>query len=42
MYWANEGVSGMTAYATQFVLANNSILFRAECLADVDALTGGP
>ena len=42
MYWANEGVSGMTAYATQYVLANDSILFRAECLADVDALTGGP
>ena len=42
MYWQNEGVSGMTAYATQYVLANDSILFRTECLGDVDALTGGP
>ena len=42
MYWQNEGVGGMTAYVTQYVLANDSILFRSECLADVDALTGGP
>ncbi|MDQ3368806.1 MAG: hypothetical protein M3680_25565 [Myxococcota bacterium] len=42
MYWQNEGASDMTAWATQHVLANTTILFRPDCLADVDALTGGP
>jgi hypothetical protein len=42
MYWQNEGVSGMTAWATQFVLSSNTILFKPDCLADVDARTGGP
>jgi hypothetical protein len=42
MYWLNEGASDAAAYAQQHVLSNNSILFDAACLADVDALTGGP
>jgi hypothetical protein len=42
MYWQNEGASAMAAWATQFVLSNNTILFKPDCLGDVDALTGGP
>ncbi|MBA3502834.1 MAG: hypothetical protein M4D80_05470 [Myxococcota bacterium] len=42
MYWQNEGASAMAAWATQFVLSSNTILFKTECLGDVDALTGGP
>jgi hypothetical protein len=42
MYWQNEGASAMAAWATQFVLASNTVLFKTECLGDVDALTGGP
>nr|MBA3498912.1 hypothetical protein [Deltaproteobacteria bacterium] len=41
MFWQNEGASAMAAWATQFVLTSNTILFKPECLADVDALTGG-
>jgi hypothetical protein len=42
MYWLNEGATEATQFALQHVLTNNSILFDAACLADVDALTGGP
>lgn len=42
MYWLNEGASDMAMYTTRLVLARDSILFDAACLADVDALTGGP
>ena len=42
MYWRNEGASDMAVFARQRVLANDVILFGDECLADVDALTGGP
>jgi hypothetical protein len=42
MYWLNEGASDAAAYVQQHVVSNNSILFDAACLADVDALTGGP
>ena len=38
MYWQNEGSSAMAAWATQYVLTNNTILFKADCLADVDAI----
>jgi hypothetical protein len=41
MYWLNEGASDMAQYTTRLVLARDSILFDAACLADVDALTGG-
>jgi hypothetical protein len=42
MYWQNEGSSAMAAYVQRAVLTGNTILFDAACLADVDALTGGP
>lgn len=42
MYWLNEGASDMAAFAQRYVLANDTILFDDACLADVDALTGGP
>lgn len=42
MYWLNEGASDMAQFARDFVLRNDSILFDDDCLADVDALTGGP
>ena len=42
MYWLNEGASDMAQFATDFVVNNDAILFDADCLADVDALTGGP
>ena len=42
MYWLNEGASDMAQYTTRVVLTRDSVLFDAACLADVDALTGGP
>jgi hypothetical protein len=42
MYWLNEGASGMAEFASDFVVSGDAILFDADCLADVDALTGGP
>ncbi len=42
MYWLNEGASDMAAFAREYVVSGNSILFDTACLADVDALTGGP
>jgi len=42
MYWLNEGASTATQFALQHAITNDSILFGPECLADVDALTGGP
>jgi len=42
LYWLNEGASDMAQFAQQYVLSGTSILFDDACLADVDALTGGP
>ncbi|MCA9675583.1 MAG: hypothetical protein H6709_24895 [Kofleriaceae bacterium] len=42
MYWLNEGASDAAMFARQYVTSGNAILFGDECLADVDALTGGP
>lgn len=42
MYWQNEGSSDATQFAQQKLLTGSSILFDDGCLADVDALTGGP
>lgn len=42
MYWLNEGASDAAQFAQMYVVGGTSILFGAECLADVDALTGGP
>jgi len=42
MYYLNEGASEATAFATQYLLTKDSILLGPECLADLDALTGGP
>jgi hypothetical protein len=42
MYWLNEGANDMAMFARQYVVSGNSILFDDACLADVDALTGGP
>ncbi|HEU0037439.1 MAG TPA: hypothetical protein VFQ53_42805 [Kofleriaceae bacterium] len=42
MYYLNEGAADAAAFVQQQVLTGNTILFDASCLADVDALTGGP
>ncbi len=42
MYWQNDGSQGAARFAQQQLLTGSSILFDAKCLADVDALTGGP
>lgn len=42
MFWLNEGASDMAQFARDFVIDNDAILFDDDCLADVDALTGGP
>ncbi|MBA3463068.1 MAG: hypothetical protein H0T46_24135 [Deltaproteobacteria bacterium] len=42
MYWLNEGASEARTFVLQNVLAPSTILWDAACLADVDALTGGP
>ncbi len=41
-YWLNEGASDARDFALRRLLTNNTILFDNGCLADVDALTGGP
>lgn len=42
MYWLNEGASDAATFAGQYVTSGDAILFDDACLADVDALTGGP
>ena len=42
MYWLNEGASDASDFALRRLLTGDTILFDAACLADVDALTGGP
>ncbi|CAN5916576.1 hypothetical protein BH11MYX3_BH11MYX3_36370 [soil metagenome] len=42
MYYLNEGASDAAQFAQMYVVGGTSILFGAECLGDVDALTGGP
>lgn len=42
MYWLNEGAGDMAMFAQQYVISGDAILFDDACLADVDALTGGP
>jgi hypothetical protein len=42
IYYLNEGASDAAAFVQQQVLTGDTILFDAQCLADVDALTGGP
>lgn len=42
MYYLNEGASEAVQFAQRAVLANDTILWDAPCLADADALTGGP
>ena len=38
MYWANEGPSDLREFVTQNVTSGSTILWGAECLADVAAL----
>jgi hypothetical protein len=42
MYYLNEGASEAVKFAQKYVLGNGTILWDAQCLADADALTGGP
>jgi hypothetical protein len=42
MFWQNDGSQDAAQFAQQKLLTGSSILFDAHCLADVDALTGGP
>jgi hypothetical protein len=42
MFWQNDGSNDAARFAQQKLLTGSSQLFDAACLADVDALTGGP
>lgn len=42
MFWLNEGASDAAQFARDRVSGGDVVLFGDECLADVDALTGGP
>jgi hypothetical protein len=42
MYWLNNNGREVTAYVQRRYGASASVLFGPECLADVDARTGGP
>jgi hypothetical protein len=42
MFWQNDGSQDAADFAQQKLLTGSSILFDAKCLADVDAITGGP
>jgi hypothetical protein len=41
MFWQNDGASDAAQFAQQKLLTGSSLLFDAQCLADVDAITGG-
>ncbi len=41
-FWLNEGASDARDFALRRLIDDTSLLFDAACLADVDALTGGP
>ena len=40
MYWANELGASALAFAQQYMLSSDKILFDAQCLADVDKING--
>jgi hypothetical protein len=42
MFYLNEGASDAATFVRDQVLTGSSILFDANCLADADAITGGP
>ena len=42
MFWQNDGSQDAARFAQQRVLTGSSLLFDDQCLADVDAITGGP
>jgi len=42
MYWQNEGATDAAQFAQNKLVTGRDVLFDAQCLADVDALTGGP
>ena len=42
MFWQNDGSQDAARFAQQKVLTGSSLLFDDQCLADVDAITGGP
>ncbi|HEY4179461.1 MAG TPA: hypothetical protein VGM90_21605 [Kofleriaceae bacterium] len=42
MFWVNEGASEANQYVLDNVFSPGTILYDAHCLADVDAITGGP
>lgn len=37
MYWENEGISATREFAKQLLLTGNAVLFKEDCLADLDA-----
>jgi hypothetical protein len=41
MFWQNDGANDAARFAQQRLVTGSSILFDDQCLADVDALTGG-
>jgi hypothetical protein len=38
MYWANEGASAATDFVKQTLVTGSTIIFAADCLADLDAV----
>jgi hypothetical protein len=42
MYYLNEGASDAAMFVRDKVISGSSILFDDHCLADADAITGGP
>jgi hypothetical protein len=42
MFFANEGATDAAKFVRDRVLTGSTILFDDNCLADADALTGGP
>jgi predicted Zn-dependent protease len=41
MYWANEGVRDLIPFVQSLLASGTTLVFGAECLGDVDALTDG-
>lgn len=41
MYWKNQGPDGLSNFVDQYVIGEDDVVFRDQCLADVDAASEG-
>ncbi len=42
MFWQNEGLNNILGFVARLIFDDGEVLFGAECMADIDAVTGRP